>query len=65
MSAYVIVTETPYFFRTDKDGKFVLKDVPPGKYTLRVWHEKARPAAVPVEVGDGPTTSVPPIELKR
>jgi plastocyanin len=65
MSAYVIVTETPYFFRTDKDGKFVLKDVPPGKYTLRVWHEKARPAAVPVEVGDSPTTSVPPIELKR
>src|ERR1044071_9197914 len=46
MSAYVVVTETPYFARTEKDGKFILKDVPPGKYTLKVWHEQARPASV-------------------
>jgi plastocyanin len=65
MSAYVVVTETPYFARTDKDGKFVLKDVPPGKYTLKVWHEKAKPASVPVEVGGNPTLSIPPIEIKR
>src|SRR5262249_61989811 len=65
MSAYVVVTETPYFAKTDKDGKFVLKGVPPGKYTLKVWHEKAKSATVPVDVGNEPTVTVAPIDLKR
>jgi plastocyanin len=65
MSAYVIVTETPYFATTGKDGKFVLKDVPPGKYTLKVWHEKAKPASLQIEVSESPTVNLPPIELKR
>src|SRR5215470_2749853 len=63
MSAYVVVTETPFFTKTDKDGKFILKDVPPGKYVVKVWHEKAKPTAVPIEVGDTPSTTIPPIEL--
>jgi Carboxypeptidase regulatory-like domain len=65
MSAYVVVTETPYFATTDKDGKFVLKDVPPGKYSLKVWHEKTKPATLPIEVGEGSIMSIPSIELKR
>jgi len=65
MSAYVVVAETPYFARTDKDGKFILKDVPPGKYTVKVWHEKSKPMAIPIEVGGDASMSVPPIELKR
>jgi len=65
MSAYVVVVETPYFARTEKDGRFVLKDVPPGKYTLKVWHEKAKPTTVAVEVGESATMNVPVIELKR
>jgi len=65
MSAYVVVTETPYFAKTDKDGKFVLKDVPPGKYSLKIWHEKAKPATLPIEVGEGSIMSIPSIELKR
>src|SRR5207244_10823839 len=65
MSAYVIVTETPYFATTGKDGKFVLKDVPPGKYTLKVWHEKAKPASLQIEVSESPTVNLAPIELKR
>jgi len=65
MSAYVVVTETPYFGKTDKEGKFLLKDVPPGKYLLKIWHEKAKPATVPIEVGEGPTVNLPSIELKR
>jgi plastocyanin len=65
MSAYVVVTETPYFATTDKDGKFVLKDVPPGKYSLKIWHEKTKPATLPIEVGEGSIMSIPSIELKR
>lgn len=65
MSAYVVVAETPYFAKTDKAGKFVLRDVPPGKYVLRIWHEKAKPASAPVEVGENQTVSIPRIELAR
>ena len=65
MSAYVVVAETPYFATTGRDGKFVLKDVPPGKYTLRVWHEKAKFASLPIDVEEKATVSLPPIELKR
>ncbi len=39
MEAWIIVTEHPYFAVSDEKGKFELTDVPPGKYTLRVWHE--------------------------
>jgi len=50
MSAYLVVTETPYSAVTDAEGRFSIADVPPGKYVLRVWHERARPAAVDVAV---------------
>lgn len=39
MSAYIVVVDTPFYAVTDKQGRFVLKDVPPGSYTLHVWHE--------------------------
>ena len=65
MSAYIVVTETPYFARTDRNGTFVLKDVPPGTHSIRVWHEKSKPTTMQVEVGAGQNVSLPPIELKR
>ena len=39
MSAYIFVVEHPYYAVTDATGAFELKDVPPGTYTLRFWHE--------------------------
>jgi plastocyanin len=40
MSAYIVVTETPYSAVTDADGTYTIKDVPPGNYTLNAWHER-------------------------
>ena len=40
MSAYVGVLDHPFFATTDKDGKFELKTLPPGTYTIEAWHEK-------------------------
>ena len=40
MRAYVIVTEHPYTAVTDSAGGFSLQEVPPGTYTIRVWHEQ-------------------------
>jgi plastocyanin len=65
MSAYVVVTETPYFARTEKDGKFLLKDVPPGKYALKVWHEKAKLTTLALEITGDAKVVLQPIEIKR
>jgi len=50
MSGYVVVVPTPYFAVTDKEGRFVIKDVPPGKYTLKTWSEEGKPVTQVVEV---------------
>jgi hypothetical protein len=39
MTAHIYVTTHPYVALTDSNGEFVLKDVPPGTYTLKMWHE--------------------------
>jgi len=39
MSGWLFVTDNPYYSVTDEMGKFSLADVPPGDYTLEVWHE--------------------------
>lgn len=50
MEGYVFVVETPYFAVSDKDGAYLIKDVPPGKYTLKIWHEKLKGKDVEIEV---------------
>ena len=40
MNAYVGVLDHPYFAVTDKEGKFDLKTLPPGTYTIEAWHER-------------------------
>ena len=48
MIAYVAVLPTPYFQLTRQDGRAVLKDLPPGQYTVQVWHPglKGQPEAL-------------------
>ncbi len=40
MSAFVLVVQNPYFSMVDKHGKYKISDVPPGDYTLVIWHPK-------------------------
>ncbi len=40
MKMYINVVKSPYFAVTDKDGKFDIKDLPPGNYTLAAVQEK-------------------------
>jgi plastocyanin len=65
MSAFVVVTETPYFAVTDNEGRYTIKDVPPGKYLLKVWHEKAKPSNMEVVVDEAPLVKLPVIEVKK
>ncbi len=41
MSAVIVVLNTPYYAVTGKDGTYRIPDVPPGTYTLHVFHERA------------------------
>lgn len=38
MSGWLFVAANPYFHLTDNSGSYKLTDVPPGEYTLEVWH---------------------------
>jgi plastocyanin len=53
MIGYVLVTETPWFDSAAASGEFRIKDVPPGDYIVRVWHEGlSEPALLrPLQVG--------------
>ena len=51
MNAYVGVVDNPFFAVTGDDGKFSLKDLPPGTYTVEAWHEKEEPMTQSVTIG--------------
>lgn len=40
MGAYVLVLENPYFAACGEHGEYAIRGVPPGEYTLKVWHER-------------------------
>ena len=50
MEGYVVVMETPFYAVSAKDGSYAIKDVPPGKYTLKIWHERLKGQDVEVDV---------------
>jgi plastocyanin len=58
MNAYVGVLDHPYYAVTDKDGKFELKTLPPGTYTIEAWHEKFGTQTQQVTLGQKETKEV-------
>jgi len=58
MSAYVGVTNHPYFAVSDDKGTFEIKDLPAGKYTFEAWHEKLGTQTQEVTVADGKPTNL-------
>src|SRR5579859_5656437 len=57
MSGYIVVSPTPYFAVTDKSGNYEIKNVPPGKYTLKTWSEDGKVTTQAVEVAAGTVTA--------
>jgi hypothetical protein len=51
MNAILVVADNPYFALTDANGSFKITDVPPGNYTLKVWHSKLGEQTKDVTVG--------------
>jgi plastocyanin len=58
MEAFIVVLQNPFFAVTDKDGHYEVDDIPPGQYTVGVWHPKLKGPAKPVTVAAGKPVTV-------
>lgn len=58
MRAYVYVSDHPYVAVTDASGNFEIKDLPPGKYKVKVWHEGFTELTKDVEVPSDKTAEL-------
>lgn len=56
MGGYWVVADSPYTVISDADGNFSISDIPPGKYTLKIWHEKLGESKQEVVVSKGGNT---------
>jgi plastocyanin len=56
MSAYIIVSPTPYFATSDKSGEYKIDNVPDGNYTVTAWNEGAKSQSKSV-TSSGETTA--------
>ena len=55
MRAWVAVVPHPFFAVTGPDGRYEIKGLPAGSYTIEVWHEKLPAQTFTVTVADGET----------
>jgi hypothetical protein len=58
MRCFVVVLDTPWFVKTDPEGKFSLKNIPAGDYWLRIFQPSERRTQERVTVMDGQTNIV-------
>jgi plastocyanin len=61
MTGHVVVVNTPWFTQAANDGRWEIAKVPAGKYTLVVWHERARPVETDIDV---PVAGLASLETK-
>jgi len=64
MSGYVVVTETPYFAVSDKEGRFSIRNLPPGTYVLKTWHARAKASSMEITAGPAGIRNLE-IELRK
>jgi plastocyanin len=50
MTAYIVVTDHPFFTVTDDAGAFKIPNVPPGKYKVEAWHPEFGAMTKEIEV---------------
>ena len=57
MHGFMFVAKNPYFAVVKDDGSYAIKDVPPGKYTLKVWHGTLGTKKTKITVAAGATAT--------
>ena len=57
MIGHVVVVPTGYFAKADKNGAYVMKDVPEGTYKISIWANKYSAPTQSVTIKDGDATA--------
>lgn len=56
MNGYIVVLDTPYFEKSETAGRVEVRNLPPGKYVIHVWHpdmlEPPAPQTISIAEGD-------------
>jgi hypothetical protein len=52
MHAFVFVMDHPFYAVTGDDGRWTIDNLPPGEYTLQLWHEKLGKQRKTITVAD-------------
>lgn len=55
---YIFIFDHPYAAITNEDGEFMIDDIPPGEYLLKVWHEGFGTEEKKIDVKSGETAEV-------
>lgn len=58
MEGYILVLQNPYFTIPDKEGRYQIKDIPPGIYDLRIWYKTKISPVQTITVEKGQETVV-------
>jgi plastocyanin len=58
MRGYIAVLKNPYFALTKPDGSFDLPNLPPGTYTIKVWHETLGTSTQTITIGANQTKEI-------
>ena len=58
MQAHVLVVDSPYYTRTDGQGKFQLKNIPTGTYTLNAQIDKKNLWQATIQIVAGKTGQI-------
>ena len=58
MRGLILVLDTPYFVVSDQDGRFRLKGLPTGRYTLKAWFDSRTTREQPVVLKSSETAHV-------
>ncbi len=53
MKAWVVVVPEPYFAKPNERGVYQIKDIPPGRYTIKVWNPDFGLSSAPFTLEQG------------
>jgi plastocyanin len=60
MNGFIVVLDTPYFEKTENNGRVEVRSLEPGKYSIRVWHPDmaSEPAPQTISIGESERTEL-------